>query len=474
MRYFRWTTWACLTLAVAAWADEPQSGIVAFVNVSVVPMDSERVLPAQSVVVHEGRIATVGPAKDTDVPQDALCIDGKGKYLMPGLADMHVHTWNADELTLFVANGVTTIRNMFGAPMHLRWREHIAQGELFGPTIYTAGPILDGDPPVWPGSDVVTSARRAKRIVRRQHRAGYDFLKVYTLLTQEAYDGIVAAANEHEMRFCGHVPEAVGLEYVLDSGIASIEHLDGYGRALRSDSLTGEEPESRRLAWVRNWTNLDPAKLPAIVEMTRQAGTWNCPTIVVYTNKLAGLADPEAAYARPEMRYLSPSTKNMWLNMMGEPPSDDVLEQAPSGVAACKRVVKALHDGGARLLLGTDALNPFVIHGYSLHEELHNFVDAGLTPYEALRAGTHDAAAFFDALDEFGVVTEGRRADLILVEANPLEDVANASKRVGVMLRGRWLPEEELKAMLEALATKYAASDQPTTRNAQVPELHDP
>ncbi|MCH8815906.1 MAG: hypothetical protein IH957_12605 [Chloroflexi bacterium] len=207
----------------------------AFVDVTVVPMDEERLLEGQTVVVQEGKIASVGPTEQSNLPEEVQRIDGGGRYLMPGLVDMHVHYNEPSFAALFIAHGITTVRNMWGSPIHLRARDLIARGEGFGPNIYTCGPLMDGDPPWWPGSAVIETAEEAERSVAEQKEQGYDFLKVYSNLKREAYDAIVSAAGKYDIRFVGHVPERVGLAHALASGQASIEHLHGYLTAIMRD-----------------------------------------------------------------------------------------------------------------------------------------------------------------------------------------------------------------------------------------------
>src|SRR5262245_56672488 len=200
---------ACLSAQVAF--AEPAGDALVIEQVSVIPMDRAEVLPDQTVVVRGGVIAQVGPAGAATLPSDSRHIDGRGRFLMPGLADMHVHVWDENDLYLFVANGVTTVRNMFGAPLHLDWRARIERGELVGPRIYTAGPIIDGKPAVWPGSVELDDPEEAAGVVEEQKAAGYDFLKPYARLTPECYAALVAAGEEQGMLLMGHVPEALGL-----------------------------------------------------------------------------------------------------------------------------------------------------------------------------------------------------------------------------------------------------------------------
>jgi hypothetical protein len=436
--------------------DEPRD--IAFVDTTILPMDAPRKLENQTVVVRGDRIVEIGPSASVHVAAGALKIDGRGKFLMPGLADMHVHTWNIDDFPLFLANGVTTIRNMSGSPEHIKWKTEIAARRRVGPSIYTAGPIIDGNPPVWRGSDVVETASEAEQIVRRQKAAGYDFLKIYAHLKPEAYHAIAVAAKEHDMVFVGHVPQSVGLAGALGSGQRSIEHLDYYYEAVRSSTLpppAGRSPIIEHFSW----SDVDDAKIGRVAQQTRAAGVWNCPTLVVL-QKWTSAGQVNEMLSRPEMNYVAPATLDFWRpshNYLARMSAADI-EVVRSGDAGRKRMLKALHDAGARLLLGTDTGNPFVVAGFSLHEELANFVAAGLTPYDALRAGTHDAAEFMHALDGWGTIAIGRSADLVLLDADPFADVANAEKISGVMLRGHWLQRSELNAMLSDVAAKHRAA----------------
>jgi len=436
-----------LSQDIGVWGQEPQApseepqrpAVVAFVNVNVVPMDRERILPGQTVIVRADRISEVGPADTTAIPEGALRIDGGDKYLMPGLVDMHVHQRQDYQLTLFIANGVTAIRNMWGRDYHLRLREKIKKGKVVGPTIYTTGPIIDGYPPYWPGSTAVETREQAAQVVAEHKNAGYDFIKVYFGLSLECYDAIIEAAGKHGMTVVGHC-SAVGLEHALAAGQHSIEHLDYYCYFLWIEDSLGER--------------IDETKIPYIVQATREAGTWNCVTLSVNTvGRTSEGAEQEHQLAY--MKYVPLFVKQRWPKKWFKTPVNSFI------MSNKKLITKALHDAGAGILLGTDTWNPYVVAGFSLHQELRNLVDAGLTPYEAIKAGTRDAAECMGELDEFGTITDGLRADLILVEDNPLEDVGNADRRVGVMVRGRWFPQSELQAMLDELAIKHATEENP-------------
>jgi len=432
---------------------------LAFVDVSVVPMDSSLVIPHQNVVIRGDRIEAIGPASSLKVPSGAQTVDGRGLWLMPGLIDMHVHLNAPDDGTIYVANGVTTIRNMWGFPETLEWRKQYLSGERLGPSVLTTGPILDGKPPIWPGSTVIETPAQAESEIVAEKAAGFDFVKVYSRLSAPAYAGILAAAKRHGMRVVGHVPDSVGVLGVLSArGQESIEHLTGY---LAAAQRTGSPAMG-----VTNWNerrrvmlaNLDESKLPELARMSRDAGVWNCVTLIV-SQRIAALDRADSLKKLPGVKYVAPEMVAMWdpskdFRLKGTTAADFAAMREVS--AFQMRMTRALRDAGARILLGTDTSNPFVTPGFSAHEELALLVAAGLTPYEALRAGTADAAEFLRA--DIGRVRPGLRADLILVDGNPLQDVAAASRRRGVVLRGRWMPAAELDHALEDVAKKRAAA----------------
>jgi len=447
-------TMLCLLLSCCA-AQQP-APTLAIEHVTAIPMGHELALADQTLVVRGGRIVAFGSAPEQAVPPDAVRIDGRGRFLMPGLADMHVHVWDENDLYLFVANGVTTVRNMFGAPLHLEWRARIERGELVGPRIYTSGPIIDGKPAVWPGSTELVDPDQAAEVVAEQKAAGYDFLKPYARLSRECYEALAVAGEVQDMRLMGHVPEMLTIDDVLEAGQHTIEHLGGVAEAAQRAGSPFHMVDftNESLAW----TEIDDARLTKVARRMRAAGTWSCPTLIVMQKWAQGDA-ARALLERPEMRYVSPAMRAYW-----DPDSpQNYLKSLPAvAVQAAhdklpfeRRAVHALSAAGAGILLGTDMGNPFALAGFALHEELAHLVAAGLTPYEALRAGTADAARCMGAADEWGTIAVGRRADLLLLAADPLVAVANAAKRVGVVLHGRWFAEEELQAELERRAHEF-------------------
>jgi imidazolonepropionase-like amidohydrolase len=426
--------------------------VVAFVNVTVIPMDRERTIPRQTVVVRGNRIVAIGPTDRVRVPAGSAKVDGRGKFLIPGLAEMHAHIPGGDApdsvvqrtLFLYVSGGITTIRGMLGHPRHLDLRARAARNELLSPTIYTSGPSLNGNSVPTPGS--------AARIVAEQKAAGYDFLKIHPGIAGEVFDTLAATARRLGIRFAGHVPLDVGLARALETGYASIDHLDGYVEAMVRDGSPVPASESQFFG-LNLGEYLDESKLPALVEATRDARVWNVATEVLMENLMPG-EGVEALERRPEMRYVSSGTVAKWAetkkSFLRETGSSE--ESARRVLQVRRKLIKALHAGGAGLLLGSDAPQIYNVPGFSVHRELAALVAAGLTPYQALETGTRNVAVFFGTLSTSGTIGVGKRADLVLLDANPLLDVGNTTRRAGVMLRGRWLPRTEIETRLAAIA----------------------
>lgn len=427
-------------------ADRP----VAFVNVNVIPMDQERVLADQTVIVRGGRIASIGPASTTTIPAEIARVDARGKYLIPGLAEMHGHIpgGNAPDdvvervLSLYALNGITTVRGMLGHPRHLELRTRASRNEIMSPTIYTSGPSLNGNS--------VTSAAVGRQMVLDQKAAGYDLLKIHPGVPREAFDTIAATARRLGMPFAGHVPLAVGVERALETRFASIDHLDGYVEYLvrPGSPVTADQSQFFGINLVEN---LDESKISGIITRTRQAGVWNVPTQVLMDN-LAGSESADELAARPEMRYWFPNQIEQWKNTKRE------FEQEPAArrlqwLLVRRQLIKQLYDAGAGLLLGSDAPQMWNVPGFSTHRELEALVKAGLTPFQALTTGTTKVAEYFGTMDRTGTIAVGKQADLILLDANPLDSIANTKRIAGVVLRGRWIPKSEIDSRLAAYVT---------------------
>lgn len=424
---------------------------VAFVNVAVVPMDRDRILRNQTVIVRHGAIAEMDASTRLRPPANATVVDGSGRYLMPGLTEMHAHipppAQGEDTLErtmfLFLSNGVTTIRGMLGDPAHLALRSRARRGEIVAPRIFTSGPSLNGNSAPTP--------EVAARMVDEQHAAGYDFIKLHPGLTRPVFDAAVAAAARRGIPLAGHVSAEVGLDAALAARQATIDHLDGYVEALAGygGGFAAQEAGFFGTGLV---DRADPARIPELAAATRDAGVWVVPTQSLMEHLLSP-EDPAEMARRPEMRYMPAETVQRWVQAKRNRMESAALtqEQAERYIDLRRRLIAALQDAGAGLLLGSDAPQWWNVPGFSIQHELRMMVDAGLTPYQALTSGTRNPARFFGE-DDWGTIGPGQAADLILLEADPLEDIGNVARRAGVMVRGLWLPASEIQARLEAIA----------------------
>ena len=466
---------ACGTKKPAAPPVKALAGDLVFTDVTVAPMDRDTTLAHQTVIVRGDKIAAIAPAASVTIDPGAKKIDGTGKWLMPGLADMHVHTWSEGDLTMFVAAGVTTVRNMFGSEQHLAWKKAIAEGKQFGPTLVTASPILDGDPPVWPGSIVLTKPDEVDGVVAGLKGKGYDFLKPYARLEKPVYDALVVAAKKHGMTLQGHVPKAVGLDAALAAGQRSIEHLDGWLEALSS---AGEKQpgESYWKAMGRVVEKIDESKIAALVEKTKQAGTYNCATLIVLA-QMARLDDIESIEKQAKWLSLIPSEVRTTWNPKNDfrlktVDADDFKAMRTANLVRNK-IARVLATSGAPMIVGTDTGNPYVIPGEGMHDEIELLVAAGAPRPRVMRAATADAAAFLGTPGTAGVVAVGARADLLLVGVDPLVKPLPLVPD-GVVLRGTWLPKSELDAKLAALAKPAVVGDRFKDMPALAAEGKDP
>jgi len=437
----------CLTILMmvaAAHADN-----VAFINVNVIPMTSDIVLQAKTVLISDNRIVLVGDVKSTPVAEDVIVVDGTDRFLIPGLSEMHGHIPGVGSaslervLHLYVVNGITRVRGMLGQASHLGLRQQILQGEVLGPRLVTSGPSFNGRS--------VNSPQQAHRMVTEQHAAGYDFLKIHPGLTLEEFDAIAETAKELDIPFAGHVPADVGIRRALAAGIATIDHLDGYMQTL----IPAHEDPSGGFEGFFGLMLADQAdekKIANIVDETCRAGVWNVPTQSLFEHVVSGeLAEDMSDW--PEMRYMPEATVRQWVQSKNSVVLDDGyrLKTANRAILLRRYIIKALQDRGCGLLLGSDAPQIFNVPGFAIHRELRMLVDSGLTPYEALLTGTVNPARFLGQSDVVGTIVAGQEADLVLLDANPLDDISATRRVHGVMLRGRWIAKAEIRQILDPL-----------------------
>ena len=448
-------------LGVAAGCGDPLpqvQGDLAFVGVNVLPMTEPgvpRVVENRTVVVTGRRIASMHPADEVDVADGTEVVDAEGMYLMPGLAEMHGHLpgprmVSSDArnlLFLYIANGVTTVRGMQGERSQLGLRARIARGQSLGPRLFVGSPSMTGGR--------VTTPAQGEQLVREHNQRGYDLVKMHEGLAPDVFDAVAATANEVGLPFGGHVPDAVGLRHALASGQVSIDHLDNYVEALVPDEQLPAAADG--LFGVGALLDqVDMALLPELVDATRAAGASVVPTMVLWETVFFGdRSAAELRAARPEVRYMPPETVEQWERVADERAAAGDPETNRRVAVLRRRILQALHEGGVPVLLGTDSPQIFSVPGFSVHHEMALWVEVGMNPYQVLEAGTRRVAEYFGAADDFGTIEIGRRADLLLLTANPIDDVANVARRAGVMVNGNWWSEARIQDRLAGIAQFY-------------------
>jgi imidazolonepropionase-like amidohydrolase len=422
---------------LAAGQPAAQQGAVAFEHVTFIPMDAERLQGDATVVVSNGRITTY--ASDMKLPAGAIRVDGRGKFLIPALAELHAHIPNdAAEaervLFMYVANGIGTIRSMLGDPSHFRLRDRVMKGEIVGPTMILSGPSFSGQTASTPAA---ASARVADQV-----KAGYDFLKIHPGIPLNAFNALVAAAGKSSIRFAGHVPADVGLQRALQAKYWTIDHLDGYVEALAGPRAPGSENFGVNLM-----AHIDESRISTLAADTKAAAVGNVPTQILLENWY-GPDSADAMLKRPEMQYVRPAEAAQWAASKRSNDASVSANDRARFIAVRRRLIKALQDAGAGLLLGSDAPQVWNVPGFSIHRELASYVAAGLTPYQALATGTRNVALHLGSSGPRFSTREGDAASFVLLDGNPLESIANTSRIAGVMIRGRWIPKAEIDRRL--------------------------
>jgi imidazolonepropionase-like amidohydrolase len=425
---------------VAAAAIEPLDSY-AFVDVTVLPMHEEGMLANQTVVVEDGIITKIGKVAEVEVPEGALSIDGKGKFLIPGLIDMHSHLPRGAQsqitqegfLAINLMNGVTTLRGMIGEELHLSLREQIARRELLGPRLIVGSPAYK--------RGRATNRDEARRLVKQDVEAGYDFIKVHEAIPAPIYNQVAETAAEHGLQIAGHVSDYVGLHGALAVGQSTIDHLDNTPEALTPKSVQ-DAHIGRRMPYEILIAEATDDALADTIRRYKEAGTGSVPTLCLFVNLLSVDVGASLKSKRPGMEFVNPSTVARWVRTV-----DSVHKQAgefpirDEYVNLRERIVKSLFDAGVPVMIGTDSPQTFNIPGFAMRHEMSYFKRAGLNNWQVLRAATFVPAQFMARDGEFGSVQEGRFADLVLLNSNPLNSIYNTFDSAGTMVAGQWLPK---------------------------------
>src|SRR5580693_751263 len=448
-------TFALALFASPLAGQAPPQETTSITHVTVIDVATGRKLADQTVVLQGERILSVSAADPAAAPQGRV-IDAHGGFLIPGLWDMHVHIQDLEDLPLYIANGMTGVRLMFGARDTRELRAKLSTAPA-GPEVIFGSAIVDGDPPVWPGSIIVNKPEEARRTVDNLKASGADFVKIYNGIPRDAYFALADEARKQNIPFVGHLPYGVRATEASDAGQRSIEHLDGLAIACSKRELSIIK-ELRPLHHLEKmnlvaeaFNSFDAAQRQALLAQFRRNGTWQVPTLTVHRG-MAFLNDSHFT-SDPRLVYMSGEVRRRW-----EPENDfrfrrwrpAEFELHRQIFTADKKLVGILFRAGVPMLAGTDAMNPFCMPGFSLHDELALLVESGLTPLAALQSATVRPAEFLGRTEEVGLIAPGKRADLVLLSADPLADIHNSTQIQAVWLQGKYFDRAALDRLLEA------------------------
>jgi imidazolonepropionase-like amidohydrolase len=462
---------------VTSWVSAQQAAgkkpsVLVITHVTVIDTAGGHARADSTIVVTGDRITGIGETAKVRVPESAQVVDATGKFLIPGLWDMHVHPDGKEYLPLFIANGVTGIRVMWGSPTDHEWRKEIAAGHLLGPRMVIASPLVDGPKPYWPGSISVSNEAEARRVVDKAKESGADFVKVYQFLPRDLYFAIADEAKKQEIPFAGHVPIDVSAVEASNAGQKSFEHLIGilpacsthseellkWQQADLTEDLASVKPKFWGTHATQSWQMMldtySPEKAAALSAVLKSNGTWQVPTLTLL--HMFAYGDDPAFLNDARLKYVPVRTRASW-----DPSSVDGKRTAEDFAHMKKEfqkdleVVGVMQKSGVGILSGTDTANPFCFPGFSLHDELGLLVKAGLSPLQALQAATLNPARFLGKEKDLGTIEKGKLADLVLLDGNPLDDIGNTTRIAGVVYGGQLFSRASLDEMLtkvEALA----------------------
>ena len=471
-----WSIAIGLTALIAACAEQPApavDGDVAFVGVNVVDVEGGAIVPQQTVVIAGDRIASISPSADTSLADTVMVVNASGQFLAPGIMDMHTHPVTNDDLALALGHGVTTMRVMWGNPLTLGQRASIEAGEIPGPRLITAGDLVDGEPPIWAQyglpANSYTDPDAMDAMVAEEKAAGYDFVKTYSRLTPEVFEAILSAGQKHGMEVSGHVPQGVSLRDAIEGGMRTSEHFIGVLAEVLSDETQGTpdlsvfDPGALEIVLrvasgeVDADTFVDPEKVEDFASWAAEQEHWFVPTHDIMRN----FTNNTQRSFPGALRFMSAAELGLFDDIESgsffrlTPPQktgESILYEIRT------QVLKEFHAAGAKIMAGTDhgRLAPLLIV-----EEIKALHNAGFSTAAALRAATSEPGRYLGMPGELGVVAEGAIADLILLDANPLDDLDALKRMQGVMARGVWYDRATLDAMLDDLSARLTAARAP-------------
>jgi imidazolonepropionase-like amidohydrolase len=457
-RLFFWLVLAFVGWCAIGRAQSPSSSALIIHDVTVIDTAGGPALAHRTVIVRHGKIEEVlSSTTGAEGKLPGVQVEGSGKFLIPGLWDMHVHMVFGDwfprgkdvTLPLFIANGITGVRDMGGELEVLQqWRKEIAAGTSIGPRLVISGPMLDGPQPRFPSSIAIKTPEDGRRAVDDLKQRGADFIKLQSLIPRDAVFAIAAEARKQEIPFVGHVPDSVRASEASNAGQKSFEHLIGIfegSSPLEDEFLKGSKNETKFL------TTYDPTRAAALFALLAKNHTWQCPTLV--WERGGNLID-QTDFAKDTRAKYAPA---YWKDVTWKRFTEEILHDFNADDLATRKrfvekeleVVNAMHRAGIPFLAGTDTPpGVYIFPGFSLHEELQRFVAAGFTPMEALQTATLNPAKFLGRENELGTIEKGKLADLVLLEANPLDDIRNTQRIAAVIVNGRYLSRADLDKLL--------------------------
>ena len=464
--------WLCLTTFVFA-AKKPPTQALIFTNVNVVNMRDGSIAQGLTVVIKKGQITGVAKLGFVSPDHNIQIINANGKYMVPGLWDMHVHSafvspaWDEKVVyPLYIANGVTGARDMGGDPDVLESRrDRIESGALPGPHLVIAGPFLAAAK-----SDkqtiAVNTPEEARQAVDAVKKRGFDFVKILSV-PRDSYFAIADEARKEKIPFVGHVPYSVSVREAVASGQSSIEHLsgvllacssrEGEFRAQGLAALSSRDYAAYQKLGPQIMATYDPVKAGALFLQLAQSNTWQVPTLV-WTQANSRVDDPDLL-SDSRLKYVPASVRSQWdpAKLLANT-SPDELTALKAEAARDLELVQTMHGAGVQFMAGSDGPDPYVIPGFSLHDELEWLVKSGFTPLQALQSATFNPAQFLGKMEKYGVVEPGHVADLLLLDENPLADIRNTRKIFGVVVNGKYYSHQDVDTMLQQVQ-KLAAQE---------------